>query len=201
MNRAALKQTAKNKLGSNIFSKRWMMFVLAFLITGAIGGAISACTSGIGAIIGAVFGGMLIFGISVSFLALYRQDKDLEIPDIFVAFKTFGDQFLLSFMLCLFIALWSLLFVVPGLIKGLGWSMTYYIKADHPEYTYKQCMAASKQMTMGHKWELFVLILSFIGWYLVGVATCGIGMLWVETYASATITAYYEELKNAPVAA
>lgn len=96
----------------------------------------------------------------------------------------------------IFIALWSLLLVVPGIIKALGWSMAYYIKVEHPEYTWKQCLDASTALTNGHKGDLFVLHLSFIGWYFVGSLCLGVGTLWVMPYHQATLTQCYHWLKS-----
>ncbi len=73
--------------------------------------------------------------------------------------------------------------------------MSFYIKADHPEYDWRQCINESKAMMYGHKWELFVLDLSFIGWMIVGALCLGIGTLWATAYQSAARAQFYESLK------
>ena len=89
-----------------------------------------------------------------------------------------------------------MLFVVPGIVKHYAYSMSFYIAADHPEYTWNQCMDASKRMTAGHKGELFVLDLSFIGWFFVGALCLGVGSLWVTPYYNASWANYYDALRT-----
>ena len=74
--------------------------------------------------------------------------------------------------------------------------MSFYVAADHPEYTWNQCMNESKRMTAGHKGELFVLDLSFIGWFFVGSLCFGIGTLWVMPYYNASWANYYDALNT-----
>ena len=83
----------------------------------------------------------------------------------------------------------------PSIIKALAYSMTYFISKDHPEYSIDECIEASKRMMDGHKGELFILELSFIGWILLSILTLGIGLLWLAPYMDTTIAHYYEELK------
>ena len=92
----------------------------------------------------------------------------MELAEIFEGFKAdFVGNFLLGFLQSLFIALWSMLFVIPGIVKQYSWSMAYYVKIDHPDYDWRACLDESKRITMGHKGELFLLDLSFIGWAIV----------------------------------
>ena len=98
-------------------------------------------------------------------------------------------------MVTLYTLFWGLLLIIPGIIKSLAYSMTYFISKDHPEYSIDECIEASKRMMDGHKGELFVLYLSFIGWFLLGILTLGIGYLWLIPYMDTTIAHYYEELK------
>ena len=96
----------------------------------------------------------------------------------------------------LFIFLWSLLLFIPGIVKAYAYSMVYYVKADHPEYGWRECMDESQRLMTGHKWEKFVLDLSFIGWGIVGSLCLGVGTLWVMTYMAATEAQYYEYLTS-----
>lgn len=129
------------------------------------------------------------------FLDFIRGEKEKIVGKMFGFFKDYGRSFGITFMVYLYIFLWSLLLVIPGLIKALAYSMSYYISKDHPEYNIDECIEASKRMMDGHKWELFVLYLSFIGWILLGILTLGIGFLWLAPYMDTTIAHYYEELK------
>ena len=71
------------------------------------------------------------------------------------------------------------------------------IKADHPEYEWNRCIRESRHLTKGHKWRLFVLDLSFIGWFIVGILCLGVGTLWVEAYQTAAKTQYYNSVVKA----
>ena len=97
-----------------------------------------------------------------------------------------------------FIFLWSLLFVIPGIVKMYAYSMAYYIKLDHPDYGWKACIDESRQLMDGHKWEKFVLDLSFLGWIIVGSLCLGVGTLWVTPYMEATNAQFYEYVRCCP---
>ena len=108
----------------------------------------------------------------------------------------FGGTLLISLLSGLFIFLWSLLLFIPGIVKAYAYSMVYYVKADHPEYGWRECLDESQRLMTGHKWEKFVLDLSFIGWGIVGSLCLGVGTLWVMTYMAATEAQYYEYLTS-----
>lgn len=160
MNRADLKQRAKAQLGGSIFGSVWLYAVLVFFINALIqlvGGQIPL----LGRVVGLLLTGPLSYGIAKMLLKQSRDGQAMNVAEMFDGFKDdFGGNFLLHLLMSIFIALWSLLLVVPGIIKALGWSMAYYIKVEHPEYTWKQCLDASTALTNGHKGDLFVLHLS-----------------------------------------
>lgn len=99
------------------------------------------------------------------------------------------------FLTDLFTALWSLLFIIPGIVKSLAWSQVPYLLAENPGMSGKRARELSDQMTMGHKWDLFVLGLSFIGWNLLGALACGVGVLFVAPYVQATYAEAYAFLR------
>lgn len=100
-----------------------------------------------------------------------------------------------QFLTSLFISLWSLLLVVPGIIKSYEYLMVPYILAENPDIHYKEAMAQSKDMMYGFKMEAFVLSLSFIGWMILASLTCGIGVIFLNPYIEATYAEFYEFLK------
>ena len=108
----------------------------------------------------------------------------------------FGQNLLIGLMTAIFTALWSLLLIVPGIVKAYSYSMVYYIKADHPEYDWRQCIAESQAMMNGHKMDLFILDLSFIGWMIVGSLCLGVGTLWVSAYMEAARAHFYESIQS-----
>ena len=100
------------------------------------------------------------------------------------------------FLTNLFIGLWSLLFIVPGIVKGLAWSQVPYLLAENPGMSGKRARELSDRMTYGHKWDIFVLHLSFLGWILLGCLACGVGTLFVTPYVEATSAELYAVLRG-----
>ena len=132
------------------------------------------------------------------YLALHIiREKDARIGNIFRWF-TGGSKFIKSFLLYIvvniYIFLWCLLFIIPGIIKSFSYAMTYFIINDHPEYSINQAITESRRMMDGHKMEYFILCLSFIGWFILSCITLGIGFLWLIPYFYTTSAAFYEEI-------
>ena len=96
----------------------------------------------------------------------------------------------------LYVLLWSLLFIIPGIIAGYSYAMTEYILAEHPEMTAGEAIARSKEMMGGNRFRLFCLQLSFIGWDLLCALTLGIGHLWLTPYKQAATAAFYREVSG-----
>lgn len=96
----------------------------------------------------------------------------------------------------LWVFLWSLLLVIPGIIKSISYSMIYYILAEYPDIGVRKAMKLSKEMTRGHKADLFVLGLSFIGWLLLTLITAGIAGLYVMPYIEMTFINAYHDIKQ-----
>lgn len=194
MERMVLKERAKLILGGRIFADTWLLALLALAIADVICSVAGSVLPGVGALL--VTGPMALGG-SYVILKLVRTRQKIDFKDLFLGFtQDIGQNILLGFLSSLFVALWSLLFVIPGIVKAYSYSMIYYIKADHPEYDWRTCLQASQQMTYGHKWDLFVLDLSFIGWYIVGGLCLGVGALWVRPYHETTRALFYEQLKK-----
>ena len=120
----------------------------------------------------------------------------MNIPDIFNGFRDdFSNTFLIGLMTTLFTMLWSLLFVIPGIVKAYSYSMAMYIKNDNPDYDWRKCIDESQEMMSGHKADLFMLDLSFLGWMIVGTLCAGVGVFWVNAYMSAAHAQFYEDLR------
>lgn len=92
--------------------------------------------------------------------------------------------------------LWCLLLFVPGIIKAISYSQMYFILAEHPECSVRKSMKISMAITRGHKADLFVMYLSFLGWGLLAAITCGIGLLWLEPYMSTSLANAYLDMKD-----
>ena len=97
----------------------------------------------------------------------------------------------------LFIMLWSLLFVIPGIVKSCAYAMTFYVKNDNPELNANDAITESRRLMDGYKMKYFMLQFSFIGWMIVGTLCFGIGTLRVAAYMEAANAVFYEEVKAA----
>ena len=150
------------------------------------GGALCA-----GLIANVLITGPFTYGLCKTFYDLVMGGERVKLDTVFSGFRKYGETVLLGFMVSLFTALWSLLFIVPGIVKAFAYSMSYYVKAEHPEYTWRQCMDQSQSLMRGYKGRYFVLQLSFIGWYIVGSLAFGIGVLWVYPYHECTNANFY----------
>lgn len=138
----------------------------------------------------------LQYGAAVAFLGFKRTGVDVKIGDMFVGFNDYGRVFVTLLLQTLYIVLWSLLLVVPGIIKAISYSQTIYILKDNPELKFNGAIERSMAMMEGHKMEAFLLGISFIGWLLLGVLTLGIGMLWVTPYMSTAYAHFYDYVKE-----
>ena len=96
----------------------------------------------------------------------------------------------------LYIFLWSLLFVIPGIIASYSYAMTGYILAERPDLTASEAIGRSKEMMSGNRWRLFCLNISFIGWDILCLFTLGIGSLWLNPYKQAATAAFYREISG-----
>lgn len=103
--------------------------------------------------------------------------------------------YLLTLGMTFFIALWSLLLIVPGIIVALSCAMTYFIIADDPTVGPILAMTASQEIMRGHKWKLFCLGWRFFGWYLLCLLTLGIGFFWLAPYMQTSWTHFYEDVR------
>lgn len=173
MTRSEWKAAARARLGGGIFKDQWLMGVVFCLVVSAIVGAAGSILPGVGAL---VVTGPMLYAQKYAFLAQAREGRGIDLNDLFRGFRDdFGGTLLISLLSGLFIFLWSLLLFIPGIVKAYAYSMVYYVKADHPEYGWRECLDESQRLMTGHKWEKFVLDLSFIGWGIVGSLCLGVG--------------------------
>lgn len=125
--------------------------------------------------------------------------RDAEFSQIFSQAPMFGKAFWLRLRMNIFTFLWTLLFIIPGIIKSYAYSMSGFILAENPEMTAKEAMQVSEKMMVGNKWRLFCLQISFIGWQLLCVLSLGIGFLWLKPYMNAAVAAFYDEVSREPL--
>lgn len=126
-----------------------------------------------------------------------RQGKRMPVSSLFEGFAFAGKVVLLELVTWIFITLWSLLFVIPGIIAGYRYRFALYNLCENPELGVMEALSLSKQQTMGYKLDLFVLDLSFIGWNLLCGLTLGILTIWIAPYIQQTNLGYFEAIKAA----
>ena len=194
MTASQFRAKAREQLGNNIFGNKWLYALIVCLINSALLGVASTVLPGLGALI---LMGPLTFGLTKIFLNLARSDEPIKIEDTFNGFvNDLGGNIVLGLLITVFTALWSLLFVIPGIVKAYSYSMAFFIKHDNPSYEWKQCIDESRKMMNGNKMRLFLLDISFIGWLIVGSLCFGIGTLWVTPYINAAHANFYEEISR-----
>lgn len=199
MNRVELKSAAKQQIKGKI-GLLFVINLIIILITG-----LANLILGLIPFVGSLAASIIVtpaFALSITrvYLNVAKTDE-VEVGDAFSGFDDFWAAFKVNFLVGLFTFLWSLLFVIPGIIKSYSYSMSMYILAENKGKSALECINESKQITNGHKMDLFVLSLSFIGWALLGVITFGIAYIWVLPYMQTTIANAYYSLKPVEVEA
>lgn len=207
LNRPAIKAEAKSFIGQNA---RWWKMTLATIVIYLLDGGISIYVNIATAVnsddpsttVGysssvitlllipftiAASGYYLnhIRGFNPEWKSLYKEGID-----------NYGAYLVTGVLVNVFTVLWSLLFVVPGIIKALAYSQAKYVIHDNPRLKGKEAIEISKRMTNGFKGDLFSMYLSFIGWYILVGLTCGILSIYVTPYVETTAAMYYENLKR-----
>ena len=140
-----------------------------------------------------ILGGVIRLGHCTYVLKQYDR-KEPAINDLFSHFDNFGSGLCLSLLTNIYVILWTFLLIVPGIIASYSYAMAPFIMAENPQLTASQAIAQSKKMMDGYKLELWLLDLSYIGWSLLCVLTCGIGNIFLNPYMSAAHAAFYRSL-------
>lgn len=137
----------------------------------------------------------LSVGLYYYTLKIVRKDET-EVKDIFKFVGNVLPIVAISFLMMIFVCLWSLLLIIPGIIVALGYSMVFFLYADNQSEMPMWYLSKSKEMMTGYKLDYFVFQLSFIGWALLCIVTLGIALIWAVPYVSIAEAIYYETLKN-----
>ena len=143
-----------------------------------------------------ILGSVVGVGYSRFNLDLVDRQKEPEIGILFGYFKFWKTTAAASFLQGLYVFLWSLLFIIPGIVAGYSYAMTDYILAEHPELTAGEAIEQSKAMMYGNRFRLFCLQFSFVGWDLLCALTLGIGSLWLRPYKQAAEAAFYRDISG-----
>lgn len=145
-------------------------------------------------IISLLVGGLMNLGIVDYFQRLnYQQRAPMSV--LFSHVSQYKEAFLANLLIYIYITLWSILFIIPGVIAAYSYSMTFFIMQENPGISAGQAMKASRRLMRGHKMELFFIELSFLGWAILSLLTFGIGYFFLNPYFVATKTAYYDSIR------
>lgn len=190
MTRQQMKSLAKLQIEGKIGSLFWLSVVASFLST------VAGSFPGVGFVASFVISsamslGMIYVHFRIAADPIYRP----RVRDLFDGFNNFWPFLKVTLLTSLFTALWSLLFVVPGIIKAISYSQAPYIIAENPNMPAMEALRQSEAMMNGKKMDYFVLGLSFIGWILLAIPTLGLITIWLEPYMSMTMVNFYSDLK------
>ncbi|MDO4949275.1 MAG: DUF975 family protein [Bacteroidales bacterium] len=143
---------------------------------------------------------LLPLGVGYAWVFLRHKKRtvllsDAGINSMFQAYHDVWRVLLTMFIKEIFVMLWMLLLIVPGIVKSISYSMTSFVLYDYPELSYEDAIRRSSDIMRGHKMQYFLLVLSFFGWFLLGFITMGIGFIWINPYFTMASTAFYEEAR------
>lgn len=168
----------------------WWMGALVILIYGLVNSAASSI----------IVGSLLIAGpISYGLVAYFTYQNDFHRQDLnllFSGFSRFVETFVAGLLQSLAIAIGYMILIVPGIILTCGFSMTFYIMTENPTISGVDALKASWNLMKGHKWQYFCFMLSFIGWMLLSILTCGIGCFFLAPYMITAQLHYYRAIAH-----
>ncbi|MGQ9661749.1 MAG: DUF975 family protein [Kiritimatiellia bacterium] len=171
-------------LGVGVTALYWVIF-------SGVGGLLPF----VGSLACLVISGPMSVGFRLVFLMLARR-TEANVGQLFAGFKSFGTAFVANLLMGLFILLWSLLLIVPGIIAVYAYAMTFFIIADDPSVKPLAAIRRSNEMMRGNKWKLFCLLWRFFGWLILCILTLGIGFLWLVPYVQTTMAHFYDNVKS-----
>lgn len=171
----------------------WVPELNAFIVGGAIYMIVLALA--MAAVLFAL-GSVISLGYSRFNLELVDRQNEAQIGTLFGYFPHWKKAAIAKLLQSVYVVLWSLLFVIPGIMASYSYAMTPYILAENPEMSPKEAIARSKEMMYGNRWRLFCLHFSFIGWAFLSMLTFGIGNLWLTPYQQAAVAAFYREVSG-----
>lgn len=221
MNRQELKFDAKNKMREaavNPYVVTLIMGVVIMVLSGVqfildfwggiinTGSSVSTGEAGtylisslIFFVIYIVISTILQFGYSSYCLKVANRDGSMSYGDLFSSVRYLLKAIGLTIMISVFVLLWCILLVIPGIIAAYRYSQAIFIMVENPNKGIMQCIRESKEMMVGHKMEYFILEFSFFFWMLLGGVTCGLAYIYVYPYMTVTFANYYNHLKPVSV--
>lgn len=184
MNRAQLKNLAKSQIKGNV-----LMLALITVIGMGLGYLASMIP-----VLGLFVMPLMSLCIIYVYLKLANGVKP-DISELFNHFDAIWPVFKLYVLTMVFTVLWTMLLVIPGIIKAYAYSQAYYVLAENPGIGAREALRRSEAMMKGHKMEMFMLNMSFMGWAILGTFTFGLLYIWLIPYMQATMTNFYNSIK------
>lgn len=200
MNRKELKANALECLKGKYWEaiKLYITYLLVTLFGSIIISLFVSSNENLTSILELIFS-VVIMGFYLGFYSFFlkiSRNEEVSYKELFNKTDLFWVSIGISFLAGIFTFLLSFLFIIPGIIASLGYSMVYFIALDNPDLNCMEILKKSKNIMKGHKWELFILILSFIGWSILSVFTFGILTLWLVPYMQVTFANFYNKIKD-----
>ena len=204
MNIKEVKGKAKTMIHGNKWNiwKPYIVIGIICLVCGLIAGLIVAALDGniedgmniMDGILGLVLIPVYV-GVYAYNLKLVRGQK-YGLDDLKAYYKDFLKLLLLNVLVCVFVCLWSILLIIPGIIAAISYSLVYYICVDNPELEAVDTISKSKELMKGYKMDYFIFKLSFIGWMLLVPFTFGLLLIWLIPYMTIADCLFYDKVKE-----
>ena len=189
MENTDLMQSARESLKG-----KWGLAIATFIIYSIILGAAGSIRSP-GSLISLLIGGPFALGAATFSLNLSRG-QDARLEQIFQGFNRFGTSLGAYLLMLLYVLLWTLLLIIPGIIAALSYSMTFYILSDDQTIKAEDALKKSKAMMDGYKLKLFYLGLWFFLLSLGCILTLGIGFFWLIPFVHISMAKFYDDVKS-----
>lgn len=186
------RQRAWEHLGGNWVGNIWGTFAIIMLVLLGVS-MVCGGVPVIGWVASIIITGPLSLGLAIISTNVVRGEE-IKIENLFDGFKNMSTSIILWLLNQIFIFLWSLLFIIPGIIKQYSYSMSFFILRDNPTMSQDEARRASMAMMHGNKWRLFCLDFSFIGWIILDGLTLGLLSFWVGPYIQTAHAEFYQSL-------
>lgn len=185
------------KMAKESLSGQWGLaigtFIIYFLVVGAI--QLPSVFFPFTGLLNLIIVGPMAVGVSYFSLSLSRRQQ-ANVGQIFSGFYNFGNTLGAYLLMVLFVLLWSILLIIPGIIAAFSYSLTFFILAEDTSISPMQALDKSKAMMDGYKAKLFRLYLRFLPWALLCVLTLGIGFFWLIPWIQVTFAKFYDDIKD-----
>lgn len=175
-----LKKRAREKLKGNFILVGAVVITMTFLLGVPV--------------IGFVLGGVFSVGLASYLIQIVKDKKTPELDTLIVGFEEIERNIVFGILKFIFLLLWHLLFIIPGIIKKYSYAMSDFIAYENPQLSAQEVIQKSEEMMKGNKGKLFLLNLSFIGWRILSIFTLGIGFFFLRPYVKMAYAEFYYEL-------